>query len=279
MKAYYSKANFAPHSPYQLDECGNCGLVFQRYVGGEKFLTELYDVWLSKDGDPYRDNPIFRDVMEAPVESRDGHELMIVAAFLGKPLTSLKVLDFGMGLGLWARVAKALGCSTFGHDLSASRMLLAANAGIRVLEFDAISEHRFDFINTDQLFEHVVDPGGLAKMLADVLAPGGILKIAVPRGDGTPSRLKTGDWLTQVRSAKSLNPVLPLEHVNCFSAKALTNLGHSAALVRVLPRWSDRFSFLKHGMPRKPKRFAKAVLRPWHRFHGKYDLYTWFQRQ
>jgi hypothetical protein len=56
---------------------------------------------------------------------------------------------------LWARIALELGCQYFGTDLSRQRSDYAASKGVRVVEPDDLPRDAFDFINVDQVLEHV----------------------------------------------------------------------------------------------------------------------------
>ncbi|QNN67024.1 methyltransferase domain-containing protein [Sphingomonas lutea] len=160
---------------YDARQCTACGTFFQAEVGNDALLEQLYTHWVFEIGDPMRDPHYAFDVTH-PALSRDGHELMTAAAVLGRDLQAMRTLDFGMGWAGWARVAKSLGCDSYGHELSADRVAYAATHGIK--PFDP--KLTYHFINTEQVFEHLTDPLGAAHMLAGVLAPGGILKISLP---------------------------------------------------------------------------------------------------
>jgi SAM-dependent methyltransferase len=269
----------ASTSSYVLDRCATCDLVYQRFVGDDRLLAELYGVWLST---PWHRELADREasgVFSAPRLSRDAHELMCISSWFDRPPESLRTLDYGMGWGLWARVSRHLGFESYGFDLAEGRMKAAADAGIRVVHEGALEPGFFDFINTDQVFEHVPDPLGLARRLHAALRPGGVLKICVPNGEPVVRRASRAE--DSLQEAWSLNPVAPLEHVNCFTRKSLRLMGEEAGLQMVRPSLRHQFAFLKESRSidvRRPALAAKSMIRPWHRYRNPATLYVWLQK-
>lgn len=265
---------------YQLDQCAACSLVFQRFVGDDQLLTLLYDTWLSARPAPTHD-PVVRAAHTHPAQSRDGHELFAAAHHLGTPVERLRVLDYGMGWGLWAGVARRLGCTAFGFDLSPTRRAHAASDGITVVTREEIPDLSLDFINTDQVLEHLTDPYEDTARLAKALRPGGILKISVPQAPDLPRRLKRLDWYAPKSSRDSLNPVHPLEHVNCFSPASLEAIAERLGLERVDLPLQSHAAFLNHPRTipfRSPTALAKAFLRPFYSQHSRRSLLRWFEK-
>ena len=266
---------------YRLDRCQNCELVFQRYIGNESFLSELYSSWLSTADHQAEAHATSSYLLKAPYATRDGHELMWAAKHLGKPLVTMQTLDYGMGWALWARIAKEIGCESFGFDLSTVRMRAAAQQGIKVLQSEIFPAESFDFINTEQVFEHVADPLALAVKLSKSLRPGGILKVSVPNGTDIIERLKIGNWDAARGTKQSLDPVAPLEHVNCLNEKTLIQMGMAANLIPISKNTLAQFAFLSYKKAinlASPKETLKAFIRPWYRFHNRQSLYIWLQR-
>lgn len=280
---YYAQAkglaSLLEGAEFRLDECLECSLVFQRHVGTPRLLGVLYDEWLNSAYQSDQDR-VMREALAAPRRSRDGHEIFAVSSTLGKAPSDLSVLDFGMGWAFWCRVALSLGCRTYGFDLSEKRREYGAQHGVQVVSYGEISRLSVDFINTEQVFEHLSQPYEDFRVLAHALKPNGILKVAVPEGRDIRRRLARADWFAPKYSRCSLNPVHPLEHVNCHSLRSLTIMAGRAGLVRVPIPLRSYFSFVRQrgAMPRSPLAFAKSVMRPaYHRFSPN-NLYVWFQR-
>jgi SAM-dependent methyltransferase len=160
-----------------------------------------------------------------------------VVGYKNRLPATLKVLDFAMGWGNWAMMAKAFGCDVYGSELSPQRIAHAQRSGIKIISWDQIPLHEFDFINTDQVLEHVADPAGTLAHLKRALKPDGVIRVCVPDGRQIVSKLSAPVWTADKASPDSLNAVAPLEHINCFTNKSLRRLGEMVALRQtVIPR-------------------------------------------
>ncbi len=207
---------------------------------------------------------------------------MAASSYLTIPLDRMRTLDYGTGWALWPRISAQLGCLSFGADLSTSRQDFARQHGVRVVSDDEIPEHQFDFINAEQVFEHVPDPLALATRLSEALAPSGILKISVPSGEGVErviARLDTMDRIVQPRDIMAIHP---LEHINCFKRKSLERLAEKCGLSPVRPNYRHRFAFLRHSGTIdlfRPRKTIKELVRPWHQYHSSTNLHVWMQKQ
>jgi SAM-dependent methyltransferase len=130
-------------------------------------------------------------------------------------------------------MAQAFGCQAYGTELSRVRLQAATMYGISVIAGDEIGNAFFDFVNAEQVIEHLAEPVATLKSLAASLAPDGLLKISVPDGTRIPELLRRPDWGAPKGSPDSLNAIAPLEHVNCFNRRALLELARNARLTPV----------------------------------------------
>lgn len=233
LKCFYSpqgtiELDYLERADYWLCECQDCHLIFQKEVPGKALQRRLYGSWI----DPARSLAARN---EDGLERFAGYarEIQRLIAFLDKKPFELKILDFGMGWGQWALMAKAFGCRIAGFDPSEHRQRHARSLGIEVLDWEQIRQERFDFINTEQVLEHVLEPLDVVRELASVLNSGGILKISVPTANDLQRRLRIMDWNARKHSPNSLNPVAPLEHINFFRNKSLELMTRSAELSEV----------------------------------------------
>ena len=266
---------------YRVDQCRSCETFFQAEVGDPGLLATLYGQWLF-DADQPEGDPRYAYDMAHPRRSRDGHEIMAACAFLHVPPGKMETLDYGMGRAGWARVAAALGCRSYGTDIAEGRRFFAARNGVRTICHEEIEGRRFHFINTEQVMEHLADPADVVRGLAEALHPGGILKISVPSQRGVEALL--GRLAAEPPSVahKKIMPVLPLEHVNCFSREGLVRLGHRFGLKPVRPSLTRRYSFLlqRGSMDfADPRRVAKELARPFYQWANPKNIYTWLRRE
>jgi len=58
--------------------------------------------------------------------------------------------------------------------------LIMEKNGIKVIPWNDISLHKFDFINTEQVFEYIPEPLKTLDYLKNSLKDHGIIKISVP---------------------------------------------------------------------------------------------------
>ena len=221
--------DFLEEANFVVDECLECGLIFQRLVLNDRFMTRLYEKWI----DP---NSIFLSkVKKRKVEyyTRLAREIELCINYFGRKPSELQLLDFAMGWGDWCRMAQAFGCSAFGVELSQTRIDYAKTFGVSTIKWEEIPEHQFDFINAEQVFEHLANPLETLQHLCISLKAGGIVKISVPNGWDIKKRLAILDWTALKGSKNTLYPISPLEHINCFRHESLLRMASLADLVPI----------------------------------------------
>jgi cyclopropane fatty-acyl-phospholipid synthase-like methyltransferase len=161
-------------------------------------------------------------------------EVHFLIRYLDMKPGHIRVLDYGMGWGEWANVARAYGCQAAGVELSTARQRYARSIGLEVFEYENLPTDTFHFVNTEQVFEHLTEPAETLRRLAASLRSGGLLRISVPNATRTLRKLRKrrfGDL-----SADEIMPIAPLEHVNCFTPGTLEWFGASAGLQPMRPK-------------------------------------------
>jgi 2-polyprenyl-3-methyl-5-hydroxy-6-metoxy-1,4-benzoquinol methylase len=256
---------------YILCECDVCGLIFQRDIPNDVLMERLYEHWI----DPQQ---VFSQRQKQDglgYYSHYAQEIMQIIAHIGKKPSSLCFFDFGMGWGKWALMAKAFGCDSYGTELSLERVEYAKKNGIKVIRWEEIPQHRFDFINTEQVFEHIPEPLQTLNHLKMALKADGILKISVPGANDIERRLKIMDWKAPKGSKNSLNPVAPLEHINCFRRASLLKMASEAEMEEVFIPTKVQYRYMTDWSG--PKRIAQNILLPIHRNFGKKQNYIFLR--
>jgi len=235
-----------------LEECPSCSLIWQRFVPTPFLLDRLYGTWVGDTGFVTHDDVAY--------QAATAEEVLLALRLAGKPPSEVSVLDFGMGWGRWPRIAAAMGCAAFGVEPSEPAADHARRHGVTVLGLDELPDETFDFVNCEQVFEHLVEPVETLTRLARALGARGWLKIAVPSGKGVAERLRSPDWEAGKGSAESLNAVAPLEHVNCFSSRSLEVLGERAGLEPARPKATALYSATVGLWP--PRALLRGLARP-----------------
>ncbi len=261
---------------YVLVECADCGLVYQREIPNDFLMRKLYEEWI----DPKKCFDLYERTRGIRYFRHLSSEIVRIVSIFDRPPMNLKFLDFSMGWGHWCRIAQSFGCTVHGTEFSQARIDYAKSKGVTVIDYSEIANHRYDFINTEQVFEHLPDIRTPLNYLKGSLKPNGILKINVPNGWDIKQRLKKCDWTAPKGSKDSLNLIAPLEHINCFNHSSLVVLAQGAGLVPVYTHVKGAASKQSRGF----KETAKAILRPYlHRLKGirkpsaNRGLYMFFQ--
>jgi len=213
-------------STLKLRDCGDCGLIYQEEIPNEFLSTKLYEEWI----DPEIALNQHLDSKDLSYYSGYAQEIMMLITYIKAIPSRLKFFDFAMGWGRWAMMAMAFGCESYGLELSRSRQEYARSHGITVISWDEIPGHRFDVINAEEILEHIAEPLETLCHLKNSLKPEGIIKISVPDGHDIKRRLSISDWTAPKFSKNSLNPVSPLEHINCFNRPSLIKMADMAGL-------------------------------------------------
>ena len=99
--------------------------------------------------------------------------------------------------------------------------------------------------------------------LKKCLRPEGLLKISVPNGSDIKRRLKICDWKAPKDSKNSLNPVAPLEHINCFTHKSIMKMAELAGFQRMKIPLPIQYAYSIYG--KTVKQLLKNFLRPLYR--------------
>jgi 2-polyprenyl-3-methyl-5-hydroxy-6-metoxy-1,4-benzoquinol methylase len=244
-------------SYYILNECNDCGLIYQKWIPKDSLARCIYEQWI----DPAKMLELHKKY-NIRYFIRLAHEIVEVIQSFGAIPSRLQFLDFGMGLGDWCCLAQGFGCDVYGTELSQPRIEYAQASGIKVITWEEIPNYRFDFINTEQVIEHLPKPIETLVHLKRALKPGGMIKISVPNGWDIKKRLRIGNWTAPKGSRYSLNPIAPLEHINCFNHEVIVKMASGIGLkLEAL-----HFSLIKTGFGISLRDSLKAIAKPYYNF-------------
>lgn len=255
---------------YQLARCAHCSLAYQALVPAPILLEEIYDRWLPATE---------RAAVAARFKLDDyrylAGQVEFVLAHFGLRPSELKALDFGFGWAEWSKMAGAYGIDVCGAELSQVRIAYAQSIGIRTVDGEALPECAFHFINTEQVFEHLLEPGRVLRQLAAALRPGGLVKISVP--DAGRAIRKLLDAKTFAALGKDdIMPIAPIEHINAFTHASLVAMGREAGLALLRPSLRKLYNASSGWM--EPKAALKALARPLYRHVYPKSTFVYFAR-
>ena len=256
--------------PYEIRRCAPCELHFQTWAMEDRELAG----WYSPPAGP--------ETFLAEISKQKLHwfahmteESLVLRQVCPSPLP--RVLDFGCNWGKWASMALAHGCEVFAVEVNRDAAAFCASRGIRIVALQELQDLRFDFINVDQVMEHLTAPLQIAKVLSAALRPGGLMKFSTPDNPALGSRLAQAEraGTNDVLDLRTLDALLPFEHVNLYNHRSLRRLGEAAGL-RAYPL--PFFKWLGAGqLWNIPRQLNRNVVVPFKRRSGK-TTYQWFQK-
>ena len=167
-------------------------------------------------------------------------EIASIPKMLNKKPHEINILEFGMGWGFWANVAKAFNFNVAGSELSEERIKFAENNGLKVIQdISKEQDESYDYVYANQVFEHLPNPAEIIKDLSRVMKKGGIIHIQVPNGQKIERKLKSKNWKAQK------DAIQPLEHINCYNGNSLKTLAFEADLTPIPPPFNLRATTIK----------------------------------
>ncbi len=208
---------------YEIIECQACSLIMQRFVPNQQFLEEIYDEYIDPSESLSR-----KSASEEQHKKLYLGELNLVAQLINKPVENIKVLDYASGWGNWIRTAKKQGFVCYALELSEHRKQHLRDSGILVVNEEEMNSLQLEFVNCDQIFEHLTDPLEVLMSIKNVLCDGGILRVSVPHSFRPHKEISA----LHINAEHLLIPdiLAPLEHLNYFNRKSLKQLAKQAGM-------------------------------------------------
>jgi len=202
-----------PGQRYTVHECRRCRTLYQETVFDEDASARYYESW------PFVDTPLEFRLFYV-------QELLMVLGHFDRPAADIRVFDYGMGWGRFCQAAVALGMDASGYEINGHMREYCRARSLRVVDrMEDLEPESLDFINLEQVLEHVVAPRDLIDVLSRYLRKGGIMKISVPaRPPGITSRLRGIPSLAPDQLSSRLIEIWPLIHINCFNPRALKSV-------------------------------------------------------
>lgn len=256
--------------PYEIRFCPESALYFQTWVMSADELGR----WYSPPADP---SFFLAEIGKQKLHwfAHQTEEILVLRQLCPAPVPV--VLDFGCNWGKWASMALAHGCQVFGVDVNRAASEFCAGRGIRMISFEEMPGFQFDFINVDQVLEHLSEPLMVARHLSACAKAGGFIKFSTPNNPELPRQLKAVQEKNDdsVLDPRTLDSLLPLEHVNLFNDGSLKLLARKAGL---RPFRLPFFKWLGAGqLWNVPRQLNRNLIVPFKRWRGN-TTYQWFQK-
>jgi SAM-dependent methyltransferase len=223
---------------FELRRCPNCELIFQRQVYDENDTRRYYDDAIPLECTE-QSNFNFQAVAYA---SNNFSSLCCVLRYIKKDPLRLRAYEYGMGMGRWCMLARALGCGVSCWDIAPSRNQAMRERGFEILPPEDLPAEGFDIINCEQVLEHAAQPRRIVNTLAKALKPGGLLIVDTPNCRKLLRRLQRKDPDRIFEEDRFRGLFHPLEHINCFTQKPLLRMASDAGLKRIKPPLWPRYA-------------------------------------
>jgi 2-polyprenyl-3-methyl-5-hydroxy-6-metoxy-1,4-benzoquinol methylase len=255
-------------SEYTIRECPACGLLFQEEALDDQETAAYYRAKLG--------------AALAQLASRRlrDHAHLVEDVLLARKLIDREsplVLDFGAGECTWGGTAHALGCRVVCYDLHDAIAECAANYGLKAVALEEIAPDSLDYINADQVFEHLAQPLEQLRELVPKLRRGGLIKISTPGDRRMKGKLHSANFeaLAPAEFAAQFSALVPLQHLQLFSARSLQVMGHRSGLERL--RISPFTSLATTVLVDSGRQLNRAINNPFKRWLAR-GTWQWFRR-
>lgn len=138
----------------------------------------------------------------------------------------MTLLDYGSGLGRWARAATLEGFRVTAFEPSMERGSEADTPFELVHAVDALGHRRFDAIQFEQVLEHVPDPLETLVRLREHCSERTVVRITVPNLLRDPDGSRV--WATWPFDGHTPHVLAPFEHLHAFTPASLEALTRRA---------------------------------------------------
>ena len=212
LNEYYSgrmPVNFLKDYNYELMECINCRLIFQKYIPDDQFSMELYDKIISSE------ESLKKKLDNKYLNLQYDNEIKLIKNIFKEK--KIKALEFGAGWGFWASRAIEKGLDVDAFELSNNRISYMKKKGINVIEDLKKNNKQYDFIYSDQTIEHISNPHQIFEEFLSNLKKGGFVLLNYPSSFRFKSKLNN-NYIPKKDAAH------PLEHLNIFNRRSFKYL-------------------------------------------------------
>ncbi len=204
-------------------ECEICKGIFQKNILNDFYNNKFYENYVPHDiafNKKKEKIDYFKKVQS--------YEVLFIKNHFQKN-NKIKVLEFGAGWGLWSINAQKNNLNVTAIEISKTRLKYLKKNKIKVLDSINKITGKYDFIFSDQTFEHLNNPFIILKKLSMHLNKNGIIFLKVPPGTKIKKKLKKNYTVGD-------DEIIPMEHINVFNRKVNTKLAQNLGLKYIYPK-------------------------------------------
>lgn len=146
----------------------------------------------------------------------------------------ISILDFGAGWGFWLNHLKKNNFDVYAFEVSETRINFLKENKIKIIPDIENTDIKFDFIYSEETFEHISNPKETLVNLSKILKENGFIMLRFP-----------SSFLFKLRLNKKYKPSTdcahPLEHINLLKKKSFENMIIDANLEII--NFKSKFNF------------------------------------
>ena len=193
---------------YKLLECQYCSLIFQEQIPNDKFSQDLYEKYIDKEESLKK-----KDNFDRKYYKKLFYEMSLIKSILKKKNEEISILDFGAGWGFWLSYLKKNNFDVYAYEVSETRIDFLKKNHINVISDVKKIDQKFDFIYSEETFEHISNPRETLINLSKILKEDGFIMLRFP-----------SSFLFKLRLNERYEPnsdcAHPLEHINLLKKKS-----------------------------------------------------------
>lgn len=209
---------------FEVLECLNCTGIFQKYILNKFYTKKFYEKYV-----PHKIAFNKKKKLTNYFRKVYNYEYSLVKKYFKNKKRKIKVLEIGAGWGHWLlNINKNKDFSITAVEISETRRKFLIKNKIKTFSSINLIKGKFDFIFSDQTFEHLSEPFLSLKKITKNLKVGGIIYLKVPPGIFIKKKL-TKNYIV------GDDEIIPLEHINVFNKLVNSTLAKNLGLKYLYP--------------------------------------------
>ncbi len=203
-------------------ECGKCSGIFQEYILNSTYNRLFYEKYV-----PH--NVAFNKKQKSKdyFNKMYNYEMSLIKKYFQNE-NKINVLEIGAGWGFWSLYIKKNNLDVTAVEISKTRRNFMKKNKIKTFSSLELVKKKFDFIFSDQTFEHLSNPFDTLRKVSKLLKKGGIIYLKVPPGIYIKKKLNDNYSVGE-------DEIIPLEHINVFNKKVNSAMAKTLGLRYLYP--------------------------------------------
>ncbi len=197
---------------YNLMQCLECNLIFQEQIPDDQFSENLYEIFIDANESLSK-----KDDFNKKFRKKLSFEMQLIKNLFKKDKKDISILEFGAGWGFWSKHAQNYGYKVSAFEVSKKRIDFMKKNNINVISNLTNHNIKYDFIYSEETFEHISHPKDTIIDLSKLLTKDGFILLRFPSSFLFKSKLNKNYVPTS-------DCAHPLEHINIYNKKSFVGM-------------------------------------------------------